>query len=87
MFDRTVKATSDTRYLSPIDCECFISHREIWSKAPKASARKATAEGVNWIAVKEKDGDFYIFQVSGYTMDRGLFCDMLDRSGRVINTI
>lgn len=87
LFDRTVKATSDTRYSDPRDCECLISHREIWQKAPKAAARKATAEGVNWIAIKEKGGDFFIYQVGGYTRDRGLFCDLLDRSGRVVDSI
>jgi len=84
-FDKCVNAStnSDKRYISPLDCECYISHREIWSKAPKAAARKATMPGVNWIAVDESDG-FYIYQVSGYTQESGMFCYNLDKEGRII---
>lgn len=80
----SVKATSDKRYADPRDCECIISHREIWKKAPKAMARKATAPGVNWIAIHEIGNNIVVYQVAGYTPDRGLFCDLLDDNGRVI---
>ena len=83
---KRVKATSNSnyRYADPRDCECFISYREIWQKAPRATARKVTNESVNWIAIDESDGDFYIFQIAGYSHDRGLFNYQLDRNGRII---
>ena len=82
----SVKATTDSpsRAIDPRNCECSISHREIWQKAAtKAMARKATAPGVDWIAVHEESGKMYIYQVAGYTYTRGLFCDCLNRQGRV----
>lgn len=89
MFDmHFVTATTDSqeRYTNPLNCESYITYKEIWTKAPKATARKATAKGVNHITIKETDGDFYIFQISGYTPERGIYCDLLDRSGRVVKT-
>ena len=74
------------RRTDPRDNSAFITHREIWSKAPRAAARKATAEGVNGIAVNEDGGKFYIFHISGYTPERGLFCDCLNEAGQVVKT-
>ena len=75
---------SRKRYIDCLNGQAYISDREIWSRAPKAVARKATAEGVNGIAIDEENGAFRIFQVSGYTRERGLFCDLLDEKGRCI---
>lgn len=75
---------NSTRYIDPVDNTAYIDPVEIWKRTTKAAARKATAPDVNNIAVDEKDGGFYIFQVSGYNTDRGLYCDLLNREGRVI---
>lgn len=72
------------RYIDPVDNTAYIDPAEIWERTTKAAARKATAPDVNYIAVDEKNGGFYIFQVSGYSIDRGLYCDLLDHEGRVI---
>ncbi len=84
----TVKAstTNSTRSTSPLDCQAIITHREIWTRAPRAAAKKATADGVNAIALDETAGRFYIFQVSGYTPERGLYCDLLDETGRTVES-
>jgi hypothetical protein len=74
------------RAVSYIDNQADVTHREIWTRAPRATARKATASGVNHIALDETDGQFFIFQISGYTKERGLYCDLLDKAGRVIET-
>ena len=76
--------TNSKRYTDPRTNETYISHREIWTRAPRAAARKATAEGVTGIVLDETGGRFYIFQVSGYTRERGLYCDMLNESGQVV---
>lgn len=76
--------TNSSRATNPANCEVLITHREIWTRATRAAARKATADGVNGIAVNEKNGDFYIFQISGYTPERGLYCDLLDRNGHTV---
>ena len=72
------------RSIDPRNNEAYVTHREIWTRAPKAIARKATADGVNHICIDESNGQFRIFQISGYTPDRGLFVDMLDENGKVI---
>lgn len=60
----------------------FITQRELWRRFPKAVARKVTAKGVNHFGVNLKDNR--IFFVSGYTPEKGMFCDELDEKGRVI---
>lgn len=60
----------------------FITKRELWRRFPKAVARKVTAEGVNHFGVNFEENR--VFFISGYTHDRGLFCDELDAEGRVI---
>ena len=74
------------RRTDPRDNSAFLTHREIWSRATKAAARKATADGVNGIALDETGGRFYIFQISGYTPERGIFCDILNEAGQVVKT-
>lgn len=59
-----------------------ISRQEFWRRFPKAVARKVTAKGVNHFGVNLKDNR--IFFVSGYTPEKGMFCDELDEKGRVI---
>ena len=81
-----IKATSNKRYTSPRDCECFISLREIRGKASPTAVEKITGiPGVNWIAVDEEDGDFFIYQFSGYNADLGRFNYSLDRNGNIIS--
>lgn len=63
-----------------------ISAREIWTKAPKAAARKATADGVTSICVDETNNRFFIYQISGYTPEKGLFWALLDEAGRITET-
>ena len=75
---------AEGHYLNQRTGEYKVTQREIWENAPRAAARKATAEGVNHLCIDNQNGKFFIFQVSGYTKDRGLFCDLLDESGRVI---
>lgn len=82
----TASVVNSKRKVNPLNCEVFITHREIWTRAPKAAARKATAEGVNGISLDEKEGRFFIFQISGYNRERGLYCDLLDEAGRVIES-
>lgn len=86
-FVHSVRASfqNSERRVNPCNCETLITHREIWQRAPKAAARKATADGVIGICLDEKDGGFYIFQIGGYTRERGAFCDMLDEKGRVVH--
>lgn len=65
----------------------LIDAREIWTRANKAAARKATAEGVNSIAAEAKpDGSLFIYQISGYTRERGLFYDFLNNAGQRIDS-
>ena len=78
-------SNNGNRYKSPLNSDSFISCREIWERAIQAAARKATAAGVNWIAIDESNGDFYIYQISGYTPDLGLFNYSLDRNGNIIS--
>lgn len=75
------------RHISCLDNETYITYREIREKAIPAVAEKATANGVNWIAIDESNGDFYIYQISGYVPDLGLFNYCLDRSGNIINIV
>jgi len=85
----TVKAhtNSKTRHINPCTCETLISHREIWEKAPKAVARKVTRDGVNSICIDESQGQFTVYQCSGYTRDEGLFCYYIDEKGRTTKAI
>lgn len=76
----------DGRRANPTNGDQYTTAREIWSKAPRAAARKATAPGVNAVCIKATAGKFHIFQISGYTTERGLFCDMLNTRGEVIET-
>ena len=87
-FDMPINASvrNSDRARDPRNCNAYTTAREIWSKAPKAAARKATAPGVNGICLDETGGRFYIFQISGYTRERGLFCDVLDEAGRVVSS-
>ena len=85
IFDYYIEANTNGRKTDPKTNTALITHREIWKKAPKAAARKATAQGVNGISIDETNGKFYIFQVSGYTPERGIFCDILNERGQVIN--
>ena len=69
-------------------CEILTTAREVWTRATtRAAARKATAPGViGYAAEALKNGKLYIFQVSGYTRDRGAYCDILNERGQVIRT-
>ncbi len=84
--NKVIKCSSNNgnRYKSPLNGDSFISCREIWARAIPAAARKATATGVNWIAIDEDNGKFYIYQVSGYTHDSGLFNFRLNEKGQII---
>lgn len=86
IFDIPIKCTTrgGDRWTDCRTCESFTTAREIWSKAPAAAARKATADGVIGLAIDESGGRFYIYQVSGYTPDRGAFCDLLNEAGQVV---
>ena len=63
---------------------CYTTAREIWSKAPKAAARKATADGVQSLCIDDTEGKFYIYQRSGWTTIRGVYCDLLDEKSRIV---
>lgn len=87
MFDMPIICHSNgDRWRDCRNGDSYTTAREIWSKAPRAAARKATAEGVNGISIDETGGLFYIFQISGYTPDRGMFCDLLNEAGQVVKT-
>lgn len=88
MFDMPIVCSSKggQRRTNCMTGDSYTTAREIWSKAPRAAARKATAEGVNGISIDETGGRFYIFQISGYTPDRGMFCDLLNEAGQVVKT-
>ena len=82
---QTIKAiTNGDRYKNPCTCEAVVTAREIWEKSPRATARKATMDGVNQICIDEAGGRFYVYQISGYSRDAGLFCLLLDEAGRVV---
>ena len=75
---------AEGRYLNQLTHDFYITDREIWKRAEnKAAARKATQEGVNHICIDNHDGKFYIFQVSGHTPEKGIFCYLLDEAGRI----
>ena len=75
---------AEGRYLNQLTHDFYITDREIWKRAEnKAAARKATAEGVNHVCIDNQNGKFYIFQVSGYTTEKGLFNYLLDEKGRI----
>ncbi len=64
----------------------LISARNVWEMATtKAAARKATATGVTQFCANMDHGELHIFQVCGYNMDRGMYADLLDKEGRIIN--
>lgn len=88
MFDMPIVCSSKggQRRTNCMTGDSYTTAREIWSKATRAAARKATAEGVNGISIDETGGRFYIFQISGYTPDRGMFCDLLNEAGQVVKT-
>lgn len=87
MFDMPIICSiDDGRYMNPLNCDQYTTAREIWKKAPAAAARKATADGVNGVSIKVIEGRFYIYQISGYTYDRGLYCDLLNERGQVVTT-
>ena len=87
MFDMPIICHSNgDRWTDCRNGNSYTTAREIWSKSPRAAARKATAEGVNGISIDETGGRFYIFQISGYTPDRGMFCDLLNEAGQVVKT-
>ena len=76
----------DGRTADPRNGDQYTTAREIYTKAPKAAARKATRQGVNGLSIKTTGNRFYIFQISGYTPERGLFCDLLNEAGQVVKT-
>lgn len=88
MFDIPIVCSSKggQRRTNCMTGDSYTTAREIWRRAPRAAARKATAEGVNGISIDETGGRFYIFQISGYTPDRGMFCDLLNEAGQVVKT-
>ena len=85
-FDMPIRCSSKggDRWQDCTNCRSYTTAREIWSKAPKAAARKATAPGVNGIAIDETGGKFYIYQIGGYTPERGAYCDILNELGQVV---
>ena len=66
MFDMPIVCSSKggQRRTNCMTGDSYTTAREIWSKAPRAAARKATAEGVNGISIDETGRRFYIFQIS-----------------------
>ena len=71
---------------SCLNCYALIEDLEIWRRAPKAAARKATAPGVIGFAAKAlPDGGLFIYQISGYTPERGAYCDYLNEKGQRID--
>lgn len=89
MFDMPIVCSSrgGNRWTDCRTGDSYTTAREIWSKAPAAAARKATAEGVNGISIDETGGKFFIYQISGYTHERGLYCDLLNEAGEVVKSI
>lgn len=89
MFDMPIVCSSKggQRRTNCMTGDSYTTAREIWSRATRAAARKATAEGVNGISIDETGGRFYIFQISGYTPDRGMYCDLLNEAGQVVQSI
>lgn len=59
-------------YINPCNCEALLDIREA------ANFNNIDFTGCNDIAVnRNESGNFYIFQVSGYTYEEGLFCHMI----------
>lgn len=86
-FDIPIKCRiDDGRTANPLNCDQYTTAREIWTKAPAAAARKATAPGVNHLCIKATANSFFIYLIGGYTPERGLFCDMLNEAGQIIKT-
>ena len=73
-FDVSVTGDKSHIYINPCNNSAIMSSDTV-RKA--VNFEKVNFEGVNNLAVCfESDGSFRIFQAAGYTMDRGLFCDM-----------
>ena len=87
IFDMPITCNiDDGRAVNYCTGNSYTTAREIWSKSPKAAARKATAPGVNHLAIKVVNGSFRIYQISGYTPEKGLYCDLLNEKGQVVKT-
>ena len=64
----------DSVYMDPTNCECFLDIR----KAVNFADITEGAENINGCVVEFiTDSCFQIVQVSGYSADRGLFCDLI----------
>lgn len=75
------------KYVYPQTGSSFVSAREIWKHCIKAAARKAARDSTNNLCIDiDGEGRWRIFQIGGYDPERGLFVDMLDDCGRVVES-
>lgn len=67
----SVTGCTEGIYINPCNNETHIDPRKA------TNAEKVNLDGVNHVCIdRAADGNFYIFQASGYTPDRGAFLDM-----------
>lgn len=78
-FDYTKKCTvsgfvPDSVWINPLNCGCYLDIRNAVNYADITE----DAENISGCAVKFiTDTCFQVLQVSGYSTDRGLFCDLI----------
>lgn len=39
---------------------------------------------VNGLAIDTSDDEFYVFQITGYSQEKGLYCYLLDKDGNIV---
>ena len=58
-------------FIDPVRCNAFVDYKNAENYAD------IDMDGVNHLAIRrDSNGRMYIFQASGYTYDRGIFCDL-----------
>lgn len=68
----TVTGNKDGIYIKPSNNETHIDPRKA------TNYKSIDMTGVNHACInRAEDGTFYIFQISGYTPEKGLFCELI----------
>ena len=64
-------------YTNPLNAESYIDITK--SINYHALNMEGVRGGVVW---RNEDGSYHVAQLSGYTYERGLFCDLYDENGK-----
>lgn len=78
-FSAAVTGNKDNLYINPCNCNAYIDARQA------TNFKAIDFKGVNHIGIhRNDDQSFYIFFVSGYTYDKGMFIDNYTKEGRKV---